>query len=167
MFHLYFHQIIRKWHNHVYLKKHPDSGQIQVLTLDKQLTLPYDILAKWHPPFVRIPYNAVEPRIVYQTMSYPSLTSMNRCLNRLLNYALMLEHGSHNLLPFSSTGHKIYPGTFLNRIEHENWKVYIQDSLANNINISKETLTVFQQLLKFTTSTLNDLSLGVLTPFVD
>ena len=129
--------------------------------------LPCDLLVKHHSPFLKIPYNAAEPRIVYPIMPYPSLTSINMWLSRLLTYALMVEHGSHNLLPFSSTNCKTYPEIFLKKIEHENWKVYIQDSPGNNHNISKETLTMFQQLLEFTTAKLKAINSGMLNPFVD
>ena len=95
-------------------KKQSDSGHGHVLKPDKQLMLPYDLLAKRHPPFTRIPYNDAELRIVYPIGPYPFLTSINTCLSGLLTYVLMLEHGSHNLLPFSSTSHKFYPRVFLN-----------------------------------------------------
>ena len=60
-------------------KKQPDSGHGHVLKSDKQLTLPYDLLRKHHPPVTRIPYNAAELRIMYPIVPYPSLTSINMC----------------------------------------------------------------------------------------
>ena len=71
------------------------------------------------------------------------------------------------LTPLFKYNHKIYPDIFLNRVEHENWKVYIQDSLANNSDIKEETLTTFKQLLEFTTAKIEAINSGVLNPFVD
>ena len=80
-------------------KKHPDSGKVHVLSQDTHLFLPYDLTAHRHLPFL-----GSSPRADNQ------LEYIQRPENQVkfhlegeVMYALTMEKGSHNLIPFSHT----------------------------------------------------------------
>ena len=64
---------------------------------------------------------------------------VNYYLERELICALTMENGSHNLIPFSHT-RMVLPQIYLSRIFNENWYTYVNDSLANTIGISTNTI---------------------------
>ena len=81
----------------LYLKKHPDSGRIHVMSMDLDMFLPYDLAAHRHPPFLRS-----SPRADNQLVYLHRPENQVYChLDGQLIYALTMENGSHNLIPFS------------------------------------------------------------------
>ena len=80
-------------------KKHPDSGRVHVLSQDTHLFLPYDLTARRHLPFL-----CSSPRVDNQVENLlgPE-TQVKFHLEGELIYALTMEKGSHNLIPFSHT----------------------------------------------------------------
>ena len=54
---------------------------------------------------------------------------MNTWVEDQCMYAMTLEKGSHNVLPFSNTYRTVLPSVYLNRLVHHNWEVYVRDSL--------------------------------------
>ena len=62
-----------------------------------------------------------------------------------LIYALTMEKGSHNLIPFSHTK-MVIPQIYLSHVYNENWYTYVNDSLANTMGISTSTILQFRKI---------------------
>ena len=80
-------------------KKHPDSGRVHVLSQDTYLFLPYDLTAHRHLSFL-----CSSPRADSREENLLGPEAQVKChLEGELIYALTMEKGSHNLIPFSHT----------------------------------------------------------------
>ena len=122
-------------------KKHPDSGRVHVLSQDTHLFLPYDLTTCRHPPFLGSPPRA-DNQLEY--IQGPE-NQVKFYLEGELIYALTMEKGSHNLIPFSHT-RMVIPQIYLNHVYNENWYTYVNDSLANIMGISTSTIQQFRKI---------------------
>ena len=134
-------------------KKHPDSGQPIVMKSDRVLSLPYDLLQYRHPPFLRS--SPLADRRLKRLPPGQQYSTMNTWMEDQCMYALTLEKGSHNLIPFNTTYRTVLPRLYLNRLVHYNWEVYVKDSLANDHNICKNVTECFESYLRITKPTLD------------
>ena len=75
---------------------------------------------------------------------------MNTWIEDQCMYAMTLEKGSHNLIPFNNTYRTVLPRLYLNRLVHYNWEVYVRDSLANDYNICKNQIIELTHYLNVT-----------------
>ena len=122
-------------------KKHPDSGRVHVLSQDTYLFLPYDLTACRHLPFL-----CSSPRADSQEENLLGPEAQVKFhLEGELIYALTMEKGSHNLIPFSHT-RMVIPQLYLSRVYNENWYTYVNDSLANTMGISTSTIQQFRKI---------------------
>ena len=122
-------------------KKHPDSGRIHVMGQDNHLFLPCDLSAHRHPPFL-----SPSPRADNQLGYVPTfLSEVNYHLEGKLIYALTMEKGSHNLIPFSHT-RMVIPQIYLSHVFNENWYTYVNDSLANTKGMSTNIIEKFKEI---------------------
>ena len=78
---------------------------------------------------------------------------MNTWIENQCMYAMTLEKGSHNLLPFGNTYRTVLPRLYLNRLVHLNWEVYVRDSLMNDYNTCKSITDHLESYLRITKST--------------
>ena len=111
-------------------KKHPDSGRIHGMGQDAHLFLPYDSSPR------------ADNRL--ECMHRPE-NQVNYHLEGKLIYALTMENGSHNLIPFSHT-RMVLPQIFLSRAFNENWYTYVNNSLANTLGISTDIIQQFKDI---------------------
>ena len=110
-------------------KKHPDSGWPIVMKSDRVLSLLYDLLQYWHPPFLRS--SPLADRRLKGLPPGQQYSTMNTWIEDQCIYALTLGKGSHNLIPFNNTYRTVLSRLYLNRLVLYNWEVYVRDSLAN------------------------------------
>ena len=73
---------------------------------------------------------------------------VNAWLQSQLPYAMTMEKGSHNILPFNNTTRIVLPHVYLNRVAYSNWEVYVRDSLRNDCNVNEGTVEYFESLLE-------------------
>ena len=134
-------------------KKHLDSGRPIVLKSNKVLSLPYDLLQYRHPPFLRS--SSLANRRRKRLPPGQQYSVMNTWVEDQCMYAMTLEKGSHNLLPFSNTYRTVLPSVYLNRLVHHNWEVYIRDSLRNDYNMDESVVDRLESYLRFTKSSID------------